>query len=186
MHKYIAFLRAINVGGRRVKMEDLWAAFAGLGFSLVSTFLASGNVLFATRETDAGVLERKIEQRLHEILGYEVRTFVRTSAEIAAIIAHEAFPAADLRGLAHSVYVGFVATPPGREADRKLGAFRSALDEFEVRGREVYWLCRTRMSESAFSGAQLEKTLGVPVTLRNMTTLRKLAARMSVRPMDSG
>ncbi len=58
-------------------------------------------------------------------------------------------------------------------------AHRTEVDDFRVHGREVYWLCRKRMSDSSFSGALLEKTLGMPVTMRNATTVRKLAAKYS-------
>ena len=55
--------------------------------------------------------------------------------------------------------------------------FRTPIDDFHIHGREVYWLCRTRMSEFAFTGALLEKAIGMPATMRNTTTIRKLAAK---------
>lgn len=55
--------------------------------------------------------------------------------------------------------------------------FTTAIDAFQVRGREIYWLCRTKSSESTFSGAILEKSLGQSATLRNITTIKKLAAK---------
>ncbi len=59
-------------------------------------------------------------------------------------------------------------------------ALRSEVDDFAVRGREVYWLCRKRMSESAFSGALLEKTMGMTATVRNAITVQRLAAKYAV------
>jgi len=56
-------------------------------------------------------------------------------------------------------------------------AFRSEVDDFRVHGCEVYWLCRKKISESAFSGALLEMAIGMPATIRNATTVRKLAAK---------
>ena len=53
-------------------------------------------------------------------------------------------------------------------------------DDFHVRGRELYWWCRTRVSDSKVSGALIEKTLGMPATFRNVTTVRKLAAKYVV------
>ena len=65
MPRYVAFLRAINVGGSHVvKMDTLRARFEGLGFSRVETFIASGNVIFETRSKDAAGLERRIEAML--------------------------------------------------------------------------------------------------------------------------
>lgn len=78
MFRFIAFLRAINVGrGRTVKMRSLRQVFESLGLSKVTTFIASGNVVFETRTKKTKMLERKIEGALKDALGYEVHTFVR-------------------------------------------------------------------------------------------------------------
>jgi uncharacterized protein (DUF1697 family) len=93
MFKFIAFLRAINVGGgRTVKMQSLREVFEALGFSRVATFIASGNVVFETRTKKIKTLERKIEGALKEALSYEVRTFVRVEAELAKIANYRPFP----------------------------------------------------------------------------------------------
>ena len=70
--------------------------------------------------------------------------------------------------------------PPSAEAREELMALRSEVDDFAVHGREVYWLCRKRMSESAFSGVLLEKTMGMPATVRNATTVERLTAKYPV------
>ena len=84
MPRYIAFLRAINVGGHTVKMDALRELFEALGFEQVETFIASGNVIFETTETDTAALERRIETHLQAALGYAVATFLRSDAEVAA------------------------------------------------------------------------------------------------------
>lgn len=173
--RYIALLRAINVGGHVVKMDHLRRLFEDLGFSGVETFIASGNVIFESRARDAGGLERTIEARLRETLGYDVATFVRTPAELADVAGHRPFPGVDLDGA--GLYVAFLGVTPTLEAQRRLLAFSSDTDAFEVRSREVYWLAQQRISESSFSGARLEKALGLPATMRNVTTVRKLAAK---------
>jgi len=86
MFRFIAFLRAINVGcGRTVKMRSLRQVFESLRFSKVATFIASGNVVFETRTKKTKMLEIKIEGALKDALGYEVRTFVRGETELAKI-----------------------------------------------------------------------------------------------------
>ncbi len=175
MHRYIALLRAINVGGHTVKMEPLRTLFGALGYANVETFIASGNVIFDTAESNAAALERTIEQHLEQALGYAVATFLRTPAELGAISRYQPF-AAEAAG-AHALYVGFLAAPPGAVAQERLLAFRSAVDNFHVHEREVYWLCRKKVSESTFSGGRLEKALGMPATIRNSTTVGKLAAK---------
>ena len=91
MARYVAFLRAINVGGHVVKMDVLRAAFDELGFENVETFIASGNVIFDTREKDIPAVERRIEQALQSTLGYEVATFIRSLEEVAGIARYRPF-----------------------------------------------------------------------------------------------
>ena len=176
MPKYVALLRAINVGGHTVKMDYLRSLFEAIDLSNVETFIASGNVIFDSKSKDPQPLERKIEKHLQEALGYEVKTFVRGLSELAAVANYKPFRDSELN--THALYIGFFAERPGAQATKKLLSFSGEVDDLHVHGREVYWLCRTtRMSDSKFSGALLEKTLGVRVTFRNSTTIRKLAAK---------
>lgn len=178
MPKYVAFLRAINVGGHTVKMDELRRLFGSLGLANVETFIASGNVIFdAPRAGAAKTLERRIEGALEQALGYKVATFLRTTGELAAVARHEPFAADELEAEGNVLYVAFLADEPGEEAARKLLAHASALDDFHVKGREVYWLSRKKLGESKFSGALLERALGAQATVRNTTTVRKLAAK---------
>ena len=178
MPKYVALLRAINVGGHTVKMDHLRSLFEAIGFSNVETFIASGNVIFDSRSGNPKALERKIEKHLNESLGYEVVTFVRATTELAAVAAYKPFSDSELNKDGNSLYIGFVADSPGDQAVRKLLACSGELDELHVKGREIYWLCRcTRMSDSKFSAALAEKTLGMRATFRNSTTVRNIAAK---------
>ena len=77
--RYIAFLRAINVGGHVVKMDALRAHFAALRLTAVESFIASGNVIFLATSADPTALEQRIEARLAAQLGYSVATFLRPS-----------------------------------------------------------------------------------------------------------
>ncbi len=93
--RHIAFLRAINVGGHTVTMDRLRRLFGKMGFRGVETFIASGNVVFDAPGSTA-TAEKTIEAALGKALGYDVATFVRTPAELAAVTAYEAFDAADV------------------------------------------------------------------------------------------
>jgi uncharacterized protein (DUF1697 family) len=176
--RYIAFLRAINIGGRVVKMDHLRSLFEAMKFKQVETFIASGNVLFDARGTDGDALEKRIETHLKGALGYEVLTFVRSPDEIATAAAYEPFGDPGSLPPAHGIYVGFLKTAPTDDVRRRLLAFRSQVDDLHVREREVYWRSVKNLRESLFSGALLEKTVG-PATMRNVTTVRKLAAKVS-------
>jgi uncharacterized protein (DUF1697 family) len=179
MTKYVALLRAINVGGHTVRMDHLRSLFAAMGFANVETFIASGNVIFDSKSGNPKALERKIEKHLRETLGYEVATFVRATSELKAVAAYKPFTDSELDKEGHALYVGFVADSPSDQAKQKLLSYRSEIDDLHVEGREIYWLCRTRMGDSKFSGAMLEKTLGIRATFRNSTTVRKIAAKYS-------
>jgi uncharacterized protein (DUF1697 family) len=180
--RYVAFLRAINVGGHTVRMEVLRELFEQLGFTGVETFIASGNVVFETddaADADASAtagLERRLGEALQAALGYEVVTFVRGVDELAEIAAHEPFPPRQVAA-AHALNIAFTGRPLDEAERGRLMALTTGIDTFAVHGREVYWLCRTRQSESAFSNAVLEKTLGRPSTVRGATTVRKMAAK---------
>ncbi len=78
MPRYVAFLRAINVGGHTVKMDYLRMLFEALGFSNVETFIASGNVIFDSKATSAKALEKRIEHCLAEALGSRSGRSVQT------------------------------------------------------------------------------------------------------------
>src|SRR5438093_11101582 len=93
MVRFIAFLRAINVGGHTVKMDDLRRLFESLGCSNPETFIASGNVIFESPVEDVRTLEKSIERHLRTALGYEVATFIRTAPELADIAKFQPFPA---------------------------------------------------------------------------------------------
>jgi uncharacterized protein (DUF1697 family) len=174
MPRCIAFLRAVNVGGRQVRMEALRAAFEALGLADVSTFIASGNVLFKSQARSLDALERRIEAQLQQTFGFEIDTFVRTEAELAAIAAHEPFDAAT-RTAAQTHVVGFLRAAPDDSARRSLAAMQSDADRFVLHGRELYWASRLRQSESTFSNASFERALRLRSTFRGLNTVQRIA-----------
>ena len=176
MARLFAFLRAINVGGHTVTMPTLRAAFEGLGFDEVETFIASGNVIFTAKATRLPALERAIEDRLEKTLGYEVKTFIRTADELVAIARYKPFAEAKIRA-AGAFCVGFIAQPLEAAGKRSLLGLKTAIDDFHTHDREVYWLCKTRQAESKFSNNVFEKTVGVRITFRGANTVAKLAAK---------
>jgi uncharacterized protein (DUF1697 family) len=178
MPRLIAFLRAINVGGHTVKMDVLRQSFESLGLTKVETFIASGNVIFETTARNTAALENKIAAHLHQALGYEVATFIRTETELAQLTAYQPFPKVIYKS-AVAFNIAFLNKAPDAQSIARLMAKRTEIDDFAVNQREVYWLCRTGQSDSTFSNAVLEKTLGQPATLRGVNTLQKLVAKYS-------
>ena len=176
MPRTIAFLRAINVGGHTVKMDALRRHFESLGFSNVETFIASGNVIFESSSENSKSLETRIENKLRDALGYEVVTFLRTDAELAEVADYKPFRKPDLEAAA-ALNVAFLKEPLDDASMKKLMSLKTDIDDFHVHGREIYWLCRKKQSESMFSNAALEKALGVKSTLRGVNTIQKMAAK---------
>jgi len=179
MSLYCAFLRAVNVGGHTVKMENLRRLFKSFGFSEVETFIASGNVIFQSDLQDAAALELKIASGLRSALGFDVATFIRTGAELKRIAAYQPFPASEL-DMSEAFTIAFLPQPLDDQAKQKLMALTTDIDRFAAHACEVYWLCRRKQSASTFSNAVLEKTLGIKSTLRGVNTVQKLAARFAL------
>jgi len=176
MPHYIAFLRGINLGRRRPEMAELRRLFTQLKFTDVATYIASGNVIFASKTADSRKLEKQIQDHLQQALGYKVDTFIRTRAEVAAVASFQPFPRADLENPAHTVYAGFFQEPLSSAHHRGLLACRTEADEFCVMGREYYWLCRIRSNESKVWTSPQLRALKLPSSsMRNLNTVRKLA-----------
>lgn len=174
--RHFVFLRAINVGGHRVKMDDLRGMFADLGFPEAETFLASGNVILDAGPdalAEAGDLEQRIEAGLEEALGYDVATFVREAAELRALAT--AVPQSGRRvETPQAVNVAFLRTPLDGEQRERLAEFETDIDEFHLDGRHLVWLCGTRQSDSTFTNAAFERKLGLQATFRGINTIRRL------------
>lgn len=176
MPRYIAFLRAINVGGHNVKMERLREIFESLKFNQVETFIASGNVIFESDRIDTKALETEIESQLKTELGYEVATFLRSDSEVAQIAEHTPFPPA-LRSAAEALNIGFLKVSLNAEGESLVMAFKSDIDDFHVHEREVYWLCRKKQSESTFSNVVFERKLKQKGTWRGVNTIQRITAK---------
>src|SRR5687768_4372580 len=154
--RYIAFLRAINVGGHTVRMEQLREMLGALGMRNVETFIASGNAIFDARGSAASI-ERRIEERLERELGFGVSTFLRTPAEVAAVAALEPFPGLGSVPRSAIVQVGFMKSPLEAAALSDLMAFRDDTHDFHVEGREIYWHVRERPAVLRLTGAKMER-----------------------------
>jgi uncharacterized protein (DUF1697 family) len=179
LQRYFAFLRAVNVGGHTVKMDVLRQIFESLGYMAVETYIASGNVIFESACTDVPALEEEITVKLYQELGYEVAAFLRTGEELAAIASYRPFSLEEL-DTAEAYNVAFLTCVLDDSATHRLMDKRTGIDSFQVRGREVYWLCRRKQSESTFSNAVLEKVVGRKSTLRGVNTIYNLAEKYAL------
>jgi uncharacterized protein (DUF1697 family) len=176
MGRTFAFLRALNVGGHTVTMARLKALFEELGLQDVETFIASGNVVFKGGTRKEAALQGEIEAHLREALGYEVATFLRTEQELGALVKGCPFAEAEVAA-GQALNVALLQAPLTREAETLLQALGTELDAVRTSGREVWWLCQAKQSESTFSNDVFEKALGLKATFRGFNTLQRLAAK---------
>ena len=170
--KYVAFLRAINVGGHAIiKMTDLKQMFESAGLQNVQTYIQSGNVIFESGE-DEEALTKRIELQLEKAAEYKIHVFVRTMEEVQSIAEKAPFtPQAD-----EIAYVTFLGKKPDRKSQQALLSFKSEADDFAFKGRELFNLRRDR-EKSIFSGNFVEKILKIPSTTRNLNTISKIVAK---------
>jgi len=174
--QFVAFLGGLNVGGHRVKMDDLRRRFEALGFTSVQTFLASGNVIFVTDGNDADAIERRIEHELAASLGYAVPTFVRSAEEVRAIAAAAPFAPEVVAASAGKLQVSLLRASPDTEMHGQVLRLATTADRLAIMRRELFWLPSGRMSDSQLDLVAIFKLLG-PATMRTMSTVARIAAR---------
>jgi uncharacterized protein (DUF1697 family) len=172
--RMVAFLRAINVGGHIVKMDRLREILAGMDLDNVQTFIQSGNVVFESSKSPED-LEAAIEAGLQKALGYPVATFVRTPAELRAILECKPITAAE-RKAAANIMVGFVRGELGADNQVRLKALCGPIHQFRSHGREVYWM-RSKLGDFGdVKGSQMDKAMG-SATFRSITTITKIVEK---------
>jgi uncharacterized protein (DUF1697 family) len=177
MDRYVAFLRGMNLGKRRIKNEELRAHFEAMGFEEVATFRASGNVIFATPKREAEAkLAARVEAELGERLGYEVPVFLRSDTEIAAIAAQAPFPAAKVKKSKGKLQVSLLQRKPSAASKKKVLALAADEDLLAISERELYWLPSGGLLESDLDLKAIEKLLGAD-TRRTMGTIEQIAAK---------
>ncbi len=177
MPQYVAFLRAINVGGRFLKMAALAEHVRTLGHANATTYINSGNVLFQSRQLSTDRLATAMEDGLEPLLGFRSEAFVRTVPQLQAIAA-QAEALRNRIGPDGDINVAFLQRPLTADDEAAITALRNAQDDFVLDGHELYWLCQSKQSDSKFSNAVLERTLRTRVTFRRGSMLQGLLAEL--------
>jgi len=173
---YVAFLRAINVGGHnRLLKDELVDLFAGAGAAAPRTFLQSGNVVYrATPETAVGVPAR-VSAAIATRHGYTVPVLQRSAAELGAIAARRPFPPA-VRGDLPVQVVLLADPPPSAAALESLRAVLSNGELLRSQGRELYLLFPEGLGSSRLDVRKIDSLLETTSTIRTWNTVARLAA----------
>ncbi len=180
MATHVALLRGINVGGRnKIGMADLRTAVSSLGFSEVSTYIQSGNVLFSTRETDTTVLAQELGEKIASTFVVNAGVVVVTRDQLAAILSQNPYTGEPNPKYVHVVFLG--AEPDQALLDRiaaagEAAAAKGTRDSVTVRGRVMYLHTPDGYGTSDLSQAVMRISTSVNGTARNMATTTKLLA----------
>jgi uncharacterized protein (DUF1697 family) len=168
----VALLRGINVGGRRnVSMEALRALVESAGCADVTTYIASGNVLFRSAPTAPGALARTLEHRISQELDLNVAVLIRMAEELTSLVAGNPFVDADLATL-HVTFLAETATTDHLDA---IDAERYLPEAFSPVGRDLVVHCPNGYGRTKLINAFFERALGMKATTRNWRTVQKLA-----------
>jgi uncharacterized protein (DUF1697 family) len=174
MPAIVSLLRGVNVGGHaQIKMDALREMYSALRLRSVQSYVQSGNLVFASPETDLRKLAKRIEDRIESDFGFRPDVILRTTAEMKAVIA--ANPFAERERIEPSrLLVTFLGREPLADGRQKVLEIPPGPEELHVRDRELYTYFPNGMARPKLSMAQVERFLKVPCTGRNWNTVRKL------------
>lgn len=174
MSAFISLLRGINVGRQNsIRMPELKRLYESLGFSGVTTYLQSGNVVFDTTHQSTADLERLIEAEIRRSLGLSVTLLVRTPQDFQRIIQRNPFTHERAEDLS-KLYVTFLSTAPNGSALAAAGSPNEDGDEFFLDGREIFLFCPKNYGKTKLSNTFFERKLKLPATTRNWNTVNAL------------
>jgi uncharacterized protein (DUF1697 family) len=177
---YIALLRAINVGGHNIKMEDLRKLFEDLGFLNVRSYIQTGNIFFESKDTNCASLTDKIEKYLFEKLGYEVATFLRTLEEIESALNLNPFKDIEMTENMRQCIVFLSNTLPDNQ-ELPVISPKKDIKILKLTSGEALVLLDQPKGKASNPSAFIEKTFKVKATTRFFATTQKIldAAKMS-------
>lgn len=176
MPRYAAFLRGMNLGGRRITNVELVDHVRALGFGDVAAFLASGNLALSAESCDPEEVVRRLETGLAQRLDYEVPTFVRSEERLRLVAEREAFSPEELAPTKGKVQVAFLRSVPSDEGRAAVLDLATPEDRLASDGAELYWLPREGISTSELDWKAVERCVG-PTTVRTRNTVVRMVAK---------
>ncbi len=171
--KFVAFLRAINVGGHTAKKETLAAALTSLGFAEVLVFKQSGNLIFEAQPQNPDRLARQIHDKLTALLGYDVAVLIRAVPELEALVTLDPFQGQT--AVDASFLVTFLPDSAVLPWSLPKRIPNSTADIIGAQGREVFSVTRGH-GDGGKPNPFLEKTLKRQLTTRNWNIITQIVA----------
>ena len=166
MPTYVALLRGVNVGGRKLPMADLRATFDAIGHTDVRTYIQSGNVVFHAGGAPADKLRADIEAAIAHDSGLDVTVLMRTPAELTRVLKRNPYGA--------DAYVTFLDDKPTAKQIAAVDPAPYAPDEFTVDGREIFLRCENGYGRTKINNSFFERKLATRATTRNWNTVQIL------------
>jgi uncharacterized protein (DUF1697 family) len=163
---YVALLRGVNVGGRKLPMSDLRASFDSLGHTDVRTYIQSGNVVFRAPAGSKAPVRKAIEGAITRDSGLDVTVLLRTRAELASVVKRNPF--------GDDAYVTFLDDKPDRTRVAAIDPKPFVPDEFVVDSREVFVRCPNGYGRTKINNTFFERKLATKATTRNWNTVTLL------------
>ncbi len=176
MATYVAFLRAVNVGGRWVKMDRLREHLSANGFTDVASYIQSGNLRVGTRLRSAAKVEQTLRSLISDEFGFEVPVVVRTPDQLRSLAAAADALESPLGSQAHR-YVTVTAGGLGDAGREALEAWDVPGERALVIGEDVVLFLTKPAHEAKLTNARLEKLTGATGTARDLTVVRALAEK---------
>ena len=176
MTQFVAFLRAINVGGHHaIRKEKLQEIFVSLRFSNVSVYKQSGNVIFETPLTDRDIIQKKIQKELSKFLGSDIGVFVCEMSHLNKIVESNPFKNVNAEGT--SFLVTFMFSQPS-SLEFPIRIPRSRAEVIVIRGREAYSVTHGH-GEGGKPNPFLESKFKTQATTRNLNILGEIVSKYS-------
>lgn len=172
--RYAAFLRGINLGPtNKIAMPRLRALAEGLGWSEVSTYINSGNLLFTADGTELDLVEM-LERAITAEFGLRIDVAVRSEDHLRTLLAQNPW----LDGNPSQVTVAFLTQPPPPEAAQRIAALAREQEPFVFSGSDV-WVNYSQGLGTSKLAVQFSKAVGVSSTVRNIRTVTKVVGLFS-------
>lgn len=177
MTRWYTFLRAINVGGRRMTNDELLRPFHDLGLADAAAYQAAGNVTFVSDEPDAARLAAELAEVLPRAYGIECAAFLRSADEMRVIAQARPFSAAELARTAGRVQVAFMHATPDDDVAAEVSAIVPDADRVVIGGSpEWWWLPVEGISTSSLPVGTIERLVG-PMTIRTRATIERMVGK---------
>jgi uncharacterized protein (DUF1697 family) len=172
MEKFVALLRAVNVGGRKLPMAELREVCGGLGWTGVATYIQSGNAVFEAAAKQAE-LERKLEAALGARFGFEVPVIVRSASQWAGYSGANPFPDAAEKE-PNRLMLMVSKQPPAAGAAAALQDRARDGERVAAAGDAIWIHYPSGAGTSRLSPSLIDRLIGSPATARNFRTVLKL------------